>query len=26
VADLRERLLENPVVRERFRDHYNQTL
>ena len=26
VADLREQLLENPVVRERFRDHYDQTL
>jgi DNA-directed RNA polymerase specialized sigma subunit len=26
VADLQEQLLENPVVRERFRDHYNQTL
>ena len=25
-ADLQEQLLENPVVRERFRDHYNQTL
>ena len=26
VADLQEQLLENPVVRERFRDHYDQTL
>ena len=26
VAGLQEQLLENPVVRERFRDHYNQTL
>ena len=26
VADHQEQLLENPVVRERFRDHYNQTL
>ena len=26
VAGLQEQLLENPVVRERFRDHYDQTL